>query len=825
MEGRISLDQTLFVEVLLPLPLPGTYTYRVPLEWNDQVMVGKRVVVAFGAKKLYSALIYKISHQAPLRYEAKYLLSILDDAPILHEKQLQLWEWMAEYYVCVLGEVMQAALPSAMKLASETKILANPDANIDRSQLSDKAFLVLEALDVKSELTVRDIVQLLDQKNVFPLLKQLFSEGYIQLAEEVLPAFKPKTKAFVRLSEAFMDGEDQRLLLDALNQAPKQQDTVIAYLSMRRSEGPWIAKKALLETSGTSSAVLQSLIQKGVFEVEERVVSRIGGYEVEIQPIAGLSPAQQQALQEIQASFALQAVTLLHGVTSSGKTEIYIKCIEEALQKGQQVLYLLPEIALTTQITERLRQYFGQQLGVYHSRFNEQERVEWWDKTLKGQLSIVVGARSSVFLPFQNLGLIIVDEEHEPSYKQVDPAPRYHARDTAIYLAHLYGAKVLLGSATPSLESYYNAKSGKYGLVQLLERYGASQMPEIQVVDLKEQARLEQVYGGYFSLPLLEAIKEAVAQKQQVILFQNRRGHTPVVQCGTCGEIIKCIHCDVSLTYHKQSHQLLCHLCGYHEIQRTHCPGCGSAHLQNKGFGTERIEEELQMLLPNVRIGRLDLDSTRGKLGFQKVLQAFDDRQFDVLIGTQMVAKGLDFGNVRVIGVIQADSLLYYPDFRAYERAFALLTQVAGRAGRRAEAGHVIMQTYAPSHRLFEQVLNHDYAGMFMTEITERKEFHYPPFYRMIYIEVRHAYMDVSKLAAEKLAQALTPVLGTRIIGPQPPLISRVRNQFLYGMMIKLERVGIDPQKVKAHIREVIHYLQADKTLKGTRYMVNVDPY
>jgi primosomal protein N' (replication factor Y) len=825
MDDMHTHRRTLFVEVLLPLPLPGTYTYRVPTEWNDHIEVGKRVVVAFGAKKLYSAMVYRITHQPPLRYEAKYLLSVLDDKPILYPAQFKFWEWIADYYVCHMGEVMQAALPSALKLASETKIIAFPEGNQDRSHLSDKAFLILDALDIKPELTVREITQLLDQKTVFPLLNQLFAEGYIQLAEEVTPAYKPKTRSFVRLSDDFKDKESQKLLVEALHSAPKQQDTLIAYLQLSRNQDPWIGKKEIMDMAGTSSAVLQSLIQKGIFALEERAVSRIGHLDVELQAISGLSAVQQTALESIQSSFEKQAVTLLHGVTSSGKTEIYIKLIEQAIQKGKQVLYLLPEIALTAQITERLKLHFGKQLGVYHSRFNEQERVEWWNKTLAGDLQIVVGARSSVFLPFQQLGLIIVDEEHEPSYKQTEPAPRYHARDSAIYLAHLYQANVLLGSATPSLESYYNAKSGKFGLVELKERYGQSELPQMEIIDLKEQGRQEQVFGGYFSKPLLTAMQEALNQKKQVILFQNRRGHTPVVQCGTCGEVIKCIHCDVSLTFHKHSQYLLCHYCGYYEKQRLHCPGCGSAHLQSKGFGTERVEEELQLLMPQCRIGRLDFDSTRGKHGFQRILAAFDEHQFDVLIGTQMVAKGLDFGNVSVIGIIQADSLLFYPDFRAFERAYSLLTQVAGRAGRRDDPGRVIIQTNTPTHRVFEQVVQHDYEGMFMTEMTERKEFHYPPFYRMIQIEVRHTLPEVSKLAAETLTRALIPVLGNRIIGPQQPPISRVRNQYLYNLMIKLERVGIDPQKVKEHIKEVIHFLHADKALKGTRFVVDVDPF
>lgn len=815
--------ETLFVEVILPLYIAKTYTYRIPAEWNAEVAVGKRAIVQFGRNKIYAAIIHKISHEAPKEYQAKYVLSIIDEHAIVDQRQLALWEWMSDYYMCYLGEVMQAALPAAMKMASETKIMASDNDELDRSLLSDKGFLVMEALDMAGELTINDIVKLLEQKTVFPLLKSLFEQGFILISEEIKDRYKPKRKSYLLLAEGFSDAEGKRLLLDSLNRAPKQQDAVLAFLQLEKTKGE-VSRQDVMEAAGVSAGVLTSLIEKEIFVVREKIVSRLGGEDVEVTVDFNLNTNQERALADIRGYFEKKDVVLLHGVTASGKTQLYIRLIEEHIQQGKSVLYLLPEIALTAQITDRLKLHFGDKLGVYHSKFNDNERAEVWHKVLKGEYKVVIGARSSVFLPFQQLGLIIVDEEHESSYKQYDPAPRYQARDTAIYLAHLHQGKVLLGSATPSIESYYNAKADKYGLVALRERYGESQLPEIQIINVAEEGRKEQMFS-YFSGALLQGITEAIERKEQVILFQNRRGHTPFMQCNTCGWVAKCVNCDVSLTYHKSTHHLHCHYCGHSEAPIQVCPACGMPHIENKGFGTERIEEELEVLLPEARIGRLDLDSTKGKYGFDKVITAFDEHEFDILIGTQMVAKGLDFGRVSLIGIINADAMINFPDFRAYERAFSLFAQVAGRAGRRNQAGKVIIQTHNPNHRVLEQVVNNDYEGMFMTEVKERKNYQYPPFYRIIRIDVRHTDMQISLDAASRLAALLRSTLGERVLGPEPPLVSRIRNQFIQTITLKIERNNVSIAKVKELIRQAITLFEVDKTYKGVRLSIDVDPY
>lgn len=815
--------KTLFVEVVLPLSIAKTYTYRIPFEWNDKIKVGVRVIVQFGKNKVYSAIVKTVSTEAPQKYEAKYIMDVVDDDAIVDQGQLALWEWMSDYYMCQLGEVMQAALPAALKMASETKIIASENPELDRATLSDKAYLVLEALDVAGELRVADVTKILGQKSVFPLLRSLFEKGFILISEEIKERYKPKTKSFLHLASIYNDNEGKRLLLDSLNRAAKQQDAVLGFLQLKKNKED-ISRQDLMEVSACGAGAITALIDKGVFEVHEKVISRFEGVDFLMTKEFAFSELQQGAFDEINTNFQEKDVVLLHGVTASGKTQLYIRLIEQALARGRNALYLLPEIALTAQITERLRLHFGNQLGVYHSKFNDNERAEVWHKVLKNEFRVIIGARSSVFLPFQELGLIIVDEEHENSYKQFDPAPRYHARDTAIYLAHLHQAKVLLGSATPSVESYYNAKAGKYGLVQLLKRFGEAQLPEIEIVDIPEESRKNKMHS-YFSETLLNGIKEAVERKEQVILFQNRRGHTPFVQCNTCGYVAKCVNCDVSLTYHKTSHLLHCHYCGHSEAPINVCPACGMPHMESKGFGTERVEEELEILMPDLRIGRLDLDSTRGKHGFDKIITAFDEHEYDVLIGTQMVAKGLDFGRVSLIGIINADTIINFPDFRAYERSFSLFSQVAGRAGRRDAVGKVVIQTYTPNHRVIEQVVQHDYDGMFMKEVTERKNFYYPPFYRLIRLDVKHPDQQQTLDSAQKLASLLRVTLGNRVLGPEPPLVARVRNNYIQTITLKIERGNVSIAKVKDLIRAAILSFELDKLNVGVRIQIDVDPY
>lgn len=822
-ETNGNTRKTIFVEVILPLAISKTYTYRVPFEMGMLVEVGKRVVVQFGKSKIYTAIIYKVSEIPPALYEAKYIIDVLDDEPIVNHFQLALWKWISDYYLCYLGEVMQAALPAALKLASETRITLNHSADFDKDSLSDKEFLILDALDLHSELRVSDISKLLGQKTVFPLLRSLFDKNIIVISEEITEKFKPRKKAFITLNTFYNDQVNRKALFEILERAPKQLELLLAYYKLEKHQAD-ISKADLIETSGSSAAVLKSLLEKGIFFQEDKIISRLSIEEIETFLKFELNEAQENALKHVQQEFSDKDVVLLYGETSSGKTQIYIRLIEQMLHEEKQTLYLLPEIALTTQVIERLREYFGNQVGIYHSKFNDAERAEVWHKVLKGEYKMVLGARSSIFLPFQNLGLIIVDEEHESSYKQYDPAPRYHARDTAIYLAHLHKAKVVLGSATPSLESFYNARTKKYGFVTLKGRFGGVQSPLIEVVSIAEETK-RKTMQSHFTSVLINEITGALARKEQVILFQNRRGYTPVLLCTTCGYTPKCINCDVSLTFHKSSAKLHCHYCGYKQEVLNACPACGSTKIEQKGFGTEKIEDELQLLFENARIARMDLDATRTRNSFQLLLNDFEEGRIDILVGTQMVAKGLDFGNVTTIGIISADSMLKYPDFRAFERSFQMLSQVSGRAGRRAKQGKVVIQAYDTFHRVISQVIRNDYQEMFDTEILERRNFHYPPLYRLIQLDVKHK--DLSKLVtiAASLAGILRSQFADRILGPEAPLVGRIRNYYIQTILIKVEKEGVSIQKIKDALRGILTSFDADTANKGVYVQIDVDPY
>lgn len=816
--------ETLFVEVILPLAIAKNYTYRVPFHLNNQATIGKRVVVQFGKSKLYTAIIASIGKQAPEKYEAKYLLEILDDRPVVSERQLQFWQWLSEYYMCTVGEVMNAALPSALKLASETKVALNKGFELDKAALHDKEFMIVEALELQSELTVGDIAKLLGQKIVMPILKLMFEKNIINISEEVSERYKPRKKTFIKLNPAYNDPENLKELFPILEKrAPKQADALLAYIKLARHQKS-ISKSELVEESGAGDASIKSLIEKEVFIAEEKNVSRLYFDEDEFSSDFLLSENQQMALNEIKEQFDQKDVVLLHGVTSSGKTQIYIRLIEDMINSGRQVLYLLPEIALTTHIIERLRQYFGSSIGVYHSRFNDNERVEVWQKVLNHEYKVVLGARSSVFLPFDDLGLIIVDEEHETSYKQFDPAPRYNARDAAIYLANSYHSKVLLGSATPSFETYYNARTHKYGLVELLERFGGVELPLTEVVSIVEETQ-KKTMQSHFTSVLMDDVAKALSNKEQVILFQNRRGYAPLLICRTCAYTPKCINCDVSLTYHKSSGKLHCHYCGYREEAPSICPACGSTHLEYKGFGTEKIEDELVMLLPEARISRMDLDTTRSKNSLQNILNDLEEKRIDILVGTQMVAKGLDFSDITVIGIINADSLLKYPDYRANERSFQMLAQVSGRAGRRGKQGKVVIQTYDPNHRVIKQVIENDYKDLYLTEMEERRSFKYPPFYRIINLDIKHKSADILYNQAEYLATELRKNFGDRVIGPEVPLVSRIRNYYIKSIMLKFEKDGVSINRVKAVIRDIITQFQTTKLSKGSIIQPDVDPY
>ncbi|MGY4537321.1 primosomal protein N' (replication factor Y) [Mucilaginibacter sp. UYNi724] len=824
-DGLQASRKTLFVEVVLPLAISINYTYRVPYELNNAVVVGKRVVVQFGKSKLYTAVVANITEHAPEKYEAKYIIDILDEQPVVTPRQLQFWKWIAEYYMCNDGEVMNAALPSALKLASETKIMLNKDYEYDKASLNDKEFLITEALEIQPELTISDIAKLLGQKTVMPILKTLFEKNIITISEEVSERYKPRKRVYLTLNPDYHNQNALRELFTILEKrAPKQADAVLAFIKLSRQQKQ-VSKNELIEESGSGDSSIKSLIEKDVFIAEERNVSRLG-YDEDEDQLSNfiLSPAQEVALAQTKEQLLEKDVVLLHGVTSSGKTQIYIKLIEDMMASGRQVLYLLPEIALTTHIIERLRVYFGGTIGVYHSRFNDNERVEVWQKVLNGEYKVILGARSSVFLPFNDLGLLIVDEEHETSYKQFDPAPRYNARDAAIYLANMYKGKVLLGSATPSFETYYNARVHKYGLVELTERYGGVKLPLIEVVSITEETK-RKTMQSHFSSVLMQDIQLAIDNKEQVILFQNRRGYAPVLMCKICAYTPKCINCDVSLTYHKHTHKLHCHYCGYKEDTATICPACGSTHLEYKGFGTEKVEDELSVLMPGLRLARMDLDTTRSRNSLQTILNNLEEKKIDVLIGTQMVAKGLDFADVTVIGIINADSLLKYPDYRANERSYQMLAQVSGRAGRRGKQGKVVIQTYDPNHRVIKQVIGNDYNDLYFTEMEERKSFKYPPYYRIISMAIKHRDPQVLYNQAEYMANELRKHFGDRVIGPEAPLINRIRNFYIKSIMLKFERDTISIVKAKAIIREVITQFQTTKLSKGSIVQPDVDPY
>ncbi|TSD67214.1 primosomal protein N' [Inquilinus sp. KBS0705] len=817
--------KTLFVEVILPLAISINYTYRVPYDMNNAIAIGKRVVVQFGKSKLYTAIVCNITQQAPAKYEAKYIIDILDDVPVVTPGQLQFWQWMAGYYMCNEGEVMNAALPTALKLASETKVMLNRDFEYDRTQLHDKEFLITEALDIQPELTISDIAKLLGQKTVMPILKGLFEKNIITISEEVSERYKPRKRTYLTLNPAYHNQEALKELFIILEKrAPKQADAVLAFIKLSRQQKA-ISKNELIEASGSGDASIRSLIEKEIFFAEDKNISRLH-YDEDEDAIKEfeLSDAQQVALADVRTHFEKKDVVLLHGVTSSGKTQIYIRQIEEMIASGRQVLYLLPEIALTTHIIERLRIYFGGNIGVYHSRFNDNERVEVWQKVLNNEYKVVLGARSSVFLPFQDLGLIIVDEEHETSYKQFDPAPRYNARDAAIYLANMHQGKVLLGSATPSFETYYNARVQKYGLVELTERFGGVQLPLVHVVSITQELK-QKTMQSHFTSVLMADMQQAIENKEQVILFQNRRGYAPVLMCKVCAYTPKCINCDVSLTYHKHTGKLHCHYCGYKEDSPAICPACGATHLEYKGFGTEKVEDELSVIMPDARLARMDLDTTRSRNSLQTILNNLEEKKIDVLVGTQMVAKGLDFADVTVIGIINADSLLKYPDYRANERSFQMLAQVSGRAGRRGKQGKVVIQTYDPSHRVIKQVIANDYSDLYFTEMEERKSFKYPPYYRIINLDVKHKTPEILYNQAEYLANELRKHFGERVIGPEPPLINRIRNYYIKSIMLKFERDTISIVKAKAIIREVITQFQTTKLSKGGIIQPDVDPY
>ena len=816
-----------YVDVILPLPIANTYTYSVPDEWADLVRIGMRVVVPFGKKKMYTAIVYLVHTVTPTVYEAKDIVCLLDNAPILRRPQMKFWEWISNYYQAFLGDVYQAAVPAGLKLESETKVCINPDFET-KSVLSEKEQKILDALSDGKAINVSELNKITEIHNALPTLKILLEKCAVEINEELTDKFRAKTETYVRLTSEAAQEENLRRVFDDLNRAKKQLDVLMMYIDLSKCLTPAkqkeVTRKELLEKSGASPAVLNALLERAVLETYLKETGRLDMSEIQTAEVYPMNEFQQTAFREIEKQFIEKSVVLLHGVTSSGKTELYIHLINKVLAEGKQILYLVPEIALTTQLTTRLKRVFGKRLGVYHSRFSDAERVEIWNNVLNDKTyDVIIGVRSSIFLPFRQLGLIIVDEEHESSYKQYDPAPRYQARNAAIVLASMHAAKTLLGTATPSIETYHNAQIGKFGYVELNQRHEEMEMPEILVVDTKEAYRKKQM-ESHFSDVLIEKIRKALQNHEQIILFQNRRGYAPYIECKACAYVPHCKNCDVSLTVHKVFNTLTCHYCGYTEPIKTICPACGTAGtLTTKGFGTEKIEDEIRIIFPDARVSRMDFDTTRSKKSYEKLITDFEQHKVDILIGTQMVTKGLDFEHVSLVGILNADNMLNFPDFRAHERAFQLMTQVSGRAGRKNKRGTVILQTASPEHPVIGQVIRNDYQAMYSTQCDERKLFNYPPYFRMIQIVLRHRDSGILNQASARMAADLRAAFGNRVLGPNIPAVSRIQNLYIKHILLKFE-VEASAEKAKEILRQITNQVIAEPKFKALLVNLDVDP-
>jgi primosomal protein N' (replication factor Y) len=822
-----------FVDVLLPLPVWRLYTYNVPKLFEKEIGVGKRVIVPFGKHKIYSALIRNIQTYHPDPSSLKEIQSVLDDHPVVNEKQFKLWEWMSEYYMCTQGEVMNSGLPSSLKLQSETKVMAVDFSEKDSIRLTENEEILLSALKEKNEMSIDEISKLLNKSSVHQILKKAFEKNLIIISEEINQRYKPKKIAYLRLAEAFQTDsslENLFMELEQDNRKARQLESLMIFMKylFEDPERKSVKKSLVINHNEVSKSSIHSLITNGVLVEFDVIIDRIETTSERLILPLPLSTSQRSAYEKLKESFDTHDVSLLHGVTSSGKTEIYIHLIEKIIQEGRQVLYLLPEIALTTQLIIRLKKYFGEKVGIYHSRYSSNERVEIWnhvlnfDPVLNNRSQIVLGARSSLFLPFKNLGLVIVDEEHDQSYKQSDPAPRYNGRDTAIMLSKIHNGKTVLGSATPSMESYYNAKENRYGLIPLNERHGGMQMPEILIADLRE-AKRKKLMKSNFTPELLDAVKNALGEKEQVILFQNRRGFANYIECQNCNYIPHCKNCSVTLTYHKLGSILKCHYCGYIENLPSACTNCGDYNLAVKGFGTEQIEEDIAIFFPEARVARMDMDSTRTRKSFQNIIGEFEDRKIDILVGTQMVTKGLDFDNVSLVGIINADQLLNFPDFRAFERSFQLMAQVSGRSGRKQKRGKVIIQTQQPEHWIIRDVVNNNYEKFYERDLMERLKFGYPPHSRLIELTLRSKENEIVHEASEVFTELLKKNLGNRILGPHIPIVSKIRNMFYRNVLVKIERAS-SPREIKSGIFETFKEFYSNRENLVVQIIPDVDP-
>jgi primosomal protein N' (replication factor Y) len=820
-----------FADIILPVPIPRMFTYKIPTNLKPQIQIGSRVMVQFGKKKVLTGIIGKVHNKPPQAYESKPILDVLDIEPSVNPLQIRFWVWMAEYYCCHIGEVMHAAVPSGLRLSSESKIQLNPNFDREESKypLDYREEKILEALEKTEEISYEDCEKILGVKTIHPILKSLVAKEAILVYEKVLEKYTPKVETRIRLTADIVSSKAAlEAVFEGVQGKPKQESILLKYLrDIPVFQKPHLNEKgvdkAKLLEEGDSESSLKTLIKNGIFESFKVVVNRLPEEEPEKEP-AQLSTTQQAAFEEIKTHFESKQTVLLHGVTGSGKTEIYIQLIREVMDSGSQVLLLLPEIALTTQIVSRLKKVFGSQMGVYHSKYSDNERVEVWNGVLSGRFSFVVGVRSSIFLPFDSLGMIIIDEEHEPSYKQFDPAPRFHARDAATMLAYFHQAKTLLGSATPSFESYFNANQGKYGYVEITHRFGDATMPQYHLADLAAD-RKKNLLKLDSTRMMREKIQAALDNQEQVLIFQNRRGYSPYIQCEDCGWTGQCVQCDVSLTYHQFAEEMRCHYCGYKEKIPQSCPACGSTKLTTMGMGTERIEESLSLLFPEARMGRMDLDTTRNKYGYQRLLDEFGAGQIDILVGTQMITKGLDFGKVTVVGIWDGDRILNFPDFRSGERAYQQITQVAGRAGRREVQGQVIIQSRNPDNDLYEKVIKGDYFEFFRQEMLDRKKFYYPPYVKLVKITTRHSDFKVSEKAANALHREMANIGVKKIVlGPEKGVIARIKNQYQFESLIKLDRSGNTQTVFKVSLAKILEELHSRAEFRSVRWIVDVDP-
>lgn len=819
----------MLIQVILPLPIQGTFTYEVPDDVRETVGIGSRVLVQFGRKKYYTAIVAGIDQTPPKHYEVKSIMAVLDPHPALRYPQLKFWEWIADYYLCSVGDVMKAALPSGLKIESESVVTLNQEFDSDDGiHLTERQSQIVAALQHSGKESISGLEKTLGIKNVAAHVNALLASGVVRVDERAIEKYRPKTVTKVRLLCERTDEERLHSFFEQTKRSRQQEAVLLAYLNLSKFMVKGenlrdVDRDTLLKASNVSPAVLKAVADKGIIEIYKDKINRFASDSVSMGEMPVLSEAQANAAKEIRDSFKDHAITLLHGVTGSGKTEIYCDLIKEVFDQGNQVLYLVPEISLTTQLTDRLKKVFGHSLLIYHSKFSDSERVDIWNRLLtSNEPMVVLGVRSSVFLPFARLGLVVVDEEHESSFKQYDPAPRYNARDAATVLASMHGARTLFGSATPSVETYWKAQNGKFGLVTLNERYEGSSLPEVVIVDMRKMRKQKDV-KGILSGPLRRETKEVLEKGWQAIMFQNRRGFAPVVVCHTCGWSPKCPNCDVSLVYHKGSKLLRCHYCGYTQTLPDLCPACEENTLEKYGYGTERIAEEVQEEFPDKKVSRMDLDTTRNKLAYQELIEEFADHRTDILVGTQMVSKGLDFDRVKIVGVLNADTLLNFPDFRSNERAFNMLEQVAGRAGRRQEPGKVLIQTSKADERILEHVKNHDYLSYYKEELEERQRYAYPPFTKIINIFVRNKDAGVCDAAAVMLSMALKEVFGNRVLGPEKPFVSRVNTWYIQQIMLKVE-ANASMKKVKALLRQVYERLASIPQIKSSQIHYDADP-